>query len=60
MTERKKFPEDKSTMEECYQGKWDPPTMRDYCWFLQREDTTVHKRNIKTKRDLPRKTIIIF
>ncbi|KDR24014.1 hypothetical protein L798_07957, partial [Zootermopsis nevadensis] len=33
----KRFHEDIRTMEEQYQGRWDPAMMGDYCWFLQKE-----------------------
>lgn len=39
-----RFHQDLHIMEERYQGRWNPAMMGDYCWFLQRDDTTTHKR----------------
>lgn len=39
-----RFHQDIRVMEERYQGRWDPAMMGDYCWFLQKEDATQHKR----------------
>jgi hypothetical protein len=36
-----------SVMEHKYQGRFEPNKMGDYCWFLQRETTTSHKRKRK-------------
>lgn len=44
--QRERFHRDIRTMEERYHGKWDPSMTGDYCWFLQQEDTTPHKRKI--------------
>jgi hypothetical protein len=40
----KRFHQDILTMEKPYQGRWDPATMGDYCWFLIRENKTPYKR----------------
>jgi hypothetical protein len=39
-----RFHPDINIMEQCYQGKWDPAMMDGYCWFLQKEDETIHKK----------------
>jgi hypothetical protein len=44
------FHQDISTMETCYQGKWNPSMLADYCWTLKRdvlqaEDTRKSTRN---------------
>lgn len=31
------FHQDISLIEECYQGKWSPGMLTDYCWRLKRE-----------------------
>ena len=50
------FHQDILQMEQRYKGRWDPSMMSDYCWFLQREDTTTHKRKSVLKRRLPSTT----
>jgi hypothetical protein len=42
-----RFHQDISLMEKRYQGKYNPNMMGDYCWFLQRETSSQHKRQIK-------------
>jgi hypothetical protein len=32
------FYRDINTVEQHYQGMWDPAMMGDYCWFLHEED----------------------
>lgn len=39
-----RFHQDIATMEQRYQGRWDPAMMGDYYWFLKREDSSYHKR----------------
>lgn len=39
-----RFHQEISTMEERYQGRFNPNMMGDYCWFLQRETVSEHKR----------------
>ena len=36
-----------SEMERRYQGRCNPNMMGGFCWFLQRETNTSHKRNSK-------------
>ena len=33
-----------STIEHRYQGRWNPSMLADYCWLLQRDTTTTHRR----------------
>jgi len=40
-----RFHQDISSMEKRYQGKCTPAMMRDFCWFLMREDDQMHKRS---------------
>jgi hypothetical protein len=42
-----RFHQDISVMERRYQGRFEPNMMGDYCWFLQRETATSHKRKRK-------------
>ena len=39
-----RFHQDILQMGQHYQGKWEESMMSDYCWFLKKEDHTVHKR----------------
>lgn len=39
-----RFHQEISTMEERYQGRFNPNMMGDYCWFLQRDTASSHKR----------------
>lgn len=39
-----RFHQDISVMERRYQGRWDPAMMGDFCWVLQKEDDSPHKR----------------
>lgn len=39
-----RFHQDINIMEHRYQGRWDSTMMGDFCWFLQREDDSAHKR----------------
>ena len=34
------------TMEQRYEGRWDPAIMGDYCWFLKREGSSSHKEKM--------------
>ncbi|KAJ4431207.1 hypothetical protein ANN_19804 [Periplaneta americana] len=54
-----RFHQDILQIEQRYKGRWDPSMMSDYCWFLQREDTTTHKKKSVLKRRLPSTTIDI-
>ena len=42
-----RFHQDISLMESRYQGRFDSNMMGDYCWFLQRETSSEHKRKSK-------------
>ena len=52
--QEERFHQDIKTIERKYQGHWEPAMMGDYCWFLEKEDLTPHKRKklIKTKPEL--------
>lgn len=39
-----RFHQDISVMERRYQGRWDPAMMDDFCWVLQNEDDSPHKK----------------
>jgi hypothetical protein len=39
-----------SSMEQRYQGRWDPAMLGDYYWFLQRETDSDHQRKTKSKQ----------
>jgi hypothetical protein len=39
-----RFHQEIRSMEERYQGRFNPNMMGDYCWFIQRETASSHKR----------------
>ena len=39
-----RFHQDILQIEQHYQSSWDESMTSDYCWFLQREDSTLHWR----------------
>jgi hypothetical protein len=43
-----RFHQEISTMEERYQGRFNPSMMGDYCWFLQRDTASSHKRKSRS------------
>ena len=47
-----RFHQDISIMEHRYQGRFDSNMMGDYCWFLQRDTTTSHKRKSRCSKVL--------
>ena len=44
-----RFHQDISVMEQRFKGKWSPGILADYCWGIEREDHTPHKRLRRTK-----------
>lgn len=44
-----RFHQDMQRMEERYQGRWDEAMMGDYVWGLVRDDSSVHKRQKRSK-----------
>ena len=46
-----RFHQDIKIMEHRYQGRFEPNMVGDYCWFLQLETTTSHKRKRKCTRE---------
>src|SRR5215470_1287932 len=45
-----RFHQEIAVMESRYQGRFNPNMMGDYCWFLQRESNTAHKRKSKVPK----------
>lgn len=45
-----RFHQDIALMESRYQGRFDPKMMGDYCWMLQREEESTHRRKSRGKK----------
>jgi hypothetical protein len=44
-----RFHQDISTIEKCYQGKWNMTILIDYCWHLEREAPDTYERKSSGK-----------
>lgn len=53
-----RFHQDILTMEQRYQGRWDPAMMGDYCWFLMRESDQQYKRKSAFAKKLSTKDLV--